>query len=440
MELPGQIYFPSVEELAEPRKPITWVWANRIPLKKVTVLAGAGGTGKSTLLVGLMVARATRRSFLGVATLPGMSAFVSAEDEVPDYLRRFDAWRSVTPTLDLDAVSKSFGILPLLGTDTRIVRAKFGTYEVAYEVVDDLIAKATVKGVTMIVLETASRFGAGESNEASAALVSACERLAKGTGAAVVIVTHSGKDAARNRRQDQYAARGGSALVDNARSALVLTSPFEKKEKKKYPTDVEEEEDEEKEDDNRLILTARKVNDSAPVPDIMIEKVSTPYGLTLRAFSNVRQSPAELEMIAKATAEAERKRNDRWIAIVKQSITNLTKQGIEITQRMLREEYHGTIAEIPRTRVYSVVEMAIAAGAIFPGRKLKGGGVTLLAENSGLVGFTGSANGDNPLLSGFVPRSPREPTIANPLNPTPTGTDNQVSGLEGGLPNFDPFV
>jgi hypothetical protein len=92
--------------------------------------------------------------------------------------------------------------------------------------VADHVARLT-EGASMVVLETASRLHQGpETNDAFAAFVRSLERIAA-AGAAVVIVRHMGKKAAREMKSadtiDSYAGRGGGALSDAVRSCLVVT-------------------------------------------------------------------------------------------------------------------------------------------------------------------------------------------------------------------------
>jgi hypothetical protein len=87
---------------------------------------------------------------------------------------------------------------------------------------------ALAAGRSLVVLETVSRIHEGpETNEGFRALVASLERIALGTGAAVVIVRHTSKREAKNLMEGgaatSYAGRGGSALSDAVRSSLVVT-------------------------------------------------------------------------------------------------------------------------------------------------------------------------------------------------------------------------
>jgi hypothetical protein len=79
----------------------------------------------------------------------------------------------------------------------------------------------------IIALDTQSRFSGASENDniAGAVFISTCETIAILTGAAVVVLSHTGKQVAREGIIDQYVSRGASAFSDNARSVMVLASP-----------------------------------------------------------------------------------------------------------------------------------------------------------------------------------------------------------------------
>jgi len=80
----------------------------------------------------------------------------------------------------------------------------------------------------LIVIDTAIRFRGGSENDSSdtSLFISLCERLAKKTGATVLVLTHTNKQAAGQNNQN--AIRGSSALVDNARLVLSMRQMTEK--------------------------------------------------------------------------------------------------------------------------------------------------------------------------------------------------------------------
>jgi len=84
---------------------------------------------------------------------------------------------------------------------------------------------AASRGARLVILDTISRFHALDENSTSDAklLMAQLERLARESGAAVVYVHHTSKNAAlAGAGAMQQAARGSSVLVDNARWAAFL--------------------------------------------------------------------------------------------------------------------------------------------------------------------------------------------------------------------------
>src|ERR1035441_8511677 len=91
----------------------------------------------------------------------------------------------------------------------------------------------------LVVFDTQSRFHGGPENDntAGAVFIRALEVVAKKTGAAVVAISHVGKN--KDTNGDQY-DRGASSLIDNARGAMKLTRlPSELTERLADPVQIE---------------------------------------------------------------------------------------------------------------------------------------------------------------------------------------------------------
>ena len=65
-----------------------WIVQDFVPHGAVTLLSGDGGIGKSRLALQLAIARSLGEAFLGLATKPGATLFVSAEDDEAEIHRR----------------------------------------------------------------------------------------------------------------------------------------------------------------------------------------------------------------------------------------------------------------------------------------------------------------------------------------------------------------
>ena len=79
------------------REPVRWLWPERIPLGKVTVLDGDPGTGKSTLTL-TIAAKVTTGSPFPDDSRPERSdaILLSAEDDIADTIR--PGWKRPAPT------------------------------------------------------------------------------------------------------------------------------------------------------------------------------------------------------------------------------------------------------------------------------------------------------------------------------------------------------
>lgn len=116
-------------------------------------------------------------------------------------------------------------------------------------------------GARLIIVDTLRRIHQGDenSNGEMAQVLSQSEQLAQKTGAAVLILHHESKFAAvSGKAAGQGAARGASAIIDNARYALRMRKPSE--------TEVEDENIRNK----TVYLEQVKSNYSAPKPEIKL--------------------------------------------------------------------------------------------------------------------------------------------------------------------------
>jgi hypothetical protein len=309
---------------------------------------------------------------------------VSAEDTVIDYMRKVDAWRETYPDLDPIAIARNLKILPLVGWDYRLVGGRYGGVRVEIERVDRLAVavRSLDPRPDLIILETASRFGAGDenSNEAAAALIAACERLADIAQAAVLLVSHVGKSAAKEQYLDAYAARGASAFTDNARSALVLGTLAPDRVKRLALTPDEAR--------NLLLLTCPKANLAGRTADIVLERVETIHGLVLRSFDTGSMSDAEAVTASIVVAKVKHAENGRRLREV---IVQLTREGTAVTSNLLRDEHRAATRWIPIRDYSELIEQAVEDGWLEYSVGPKRGRVILPgARTSAEVGSVGS--------------------------------------------------
>jgi len=193
----------------------------------VRVLAGAGGTGKSTLALFEAAAIAGgAESLWGRRILQhGPTVYLTAEDSREIVVARLrhlivaNGWGDRQ-----DAILSNLHIVDVSGSRFRLVDVSRDSIAVSSDV-DDLLGPLRRIGPKLIVLDPISSLGAAEHrpNDSAQALVEAARILRNEIGCCVTLVSHTGKVVAREGMSDQYAARGGSALPDGCRMVGVLS-------------------------------------------------------------------------------------------------------------------------------------------------------------------------------------------------------------------------
>ncbi len=181
----------------------------------VGALVAPGATGKSfwALQAAMAVACGLPEGDLLGLHPPhsGRVVYLAAEDPEPVLVRRLHAIGQHLNQAAREAIAERLAIEPIMGKRLDVMN------EAHLRRVIDYGADAR-----LIVLDTLSRIhGLDEnSNSDMAQLVSALEYIADRTGAAVLFLHHTNKTSALQGQGDlQQAARGASALVDNARWA-----------------------------------------------------------------------------------------------------------------------------------------------------------------------------------------------------------------------------
>lgn len=193
----------------------------RLPMQCVTAFISEGGAGKSTLILELLLHVAAGRSFLGLPVKQGRVVYISAEDKLQEVTRRIQKLLRKFEAADATTALANFRIIDAVGKGLSFVNKSNGI--VKLDQVVTRIADAVGTAV-LVAIDTLSRVNGGEenSNEVMAFIVMAGEQIAERTGAAVALLHHTSKAAAREQIADLHSGRGGSALGDNARSVMRL--------------------------------------------------------------------------------------------------------------------------------------------------------------------------------------------------------------------------
>src|SRR5437762_104785 len=138
----------------------------------------------------------------------GASVFPTGEDGVLDYHRKVAAGRvEMGDTFNAEAIAGKIHVIDVSGIPgVRMVANEHGQYVVT--IVPQVIAQLLERkapNADLVIVETISRFGAGENNDAHGAMIDASEQLCKLRGCALMLNTHTSQAAARAGATDQFA-------------------------------------------------------------------------------------------------------------------------------------------------------------------------------------------------------------------------------------------
>lgn len=196
-----------------------WIIKNWIPLLKVTLLYGDGGTGKTLLALMLAVAVALGHDFLGMKVEQGrVFAVLGENDETDTHIALADICRHYGVALD-DLRGRA-RIASRSGFDNILMHFNKGTGKHS-ELFNKLLAEVTAFDADLIILETAADLFGGNENirgEVRQFVAGCCEALAKQANAAVVLCAHPSVTGLRSGD----GTAGSTAWSNSARSRLYL--------------------------------------------------------------------------------------------------------------------------------------------------------------------------------------------------------------------------
>jgi hypothetical protein len=198
--------------------PFPWLSEGLLAHGTLTVLIAKGGTGKSlfALQMAYMCALGCEWGYWS-ANRPAKVLIVAAEDDIDEQRRRAAASR-IAMGIAPGAVSGQIGIEKAQALLVRRTPGSTPRRTDFWKYLADTIAR---DGYDVVVCDPLISLGEGldeNSNTDQHALASALRDLGAATNCCVVAVHHSTKAG----KSDQDASRGGSALVDASRSAIVL--------------------------------------------------------------------------------------------------------------------------------------------------------------------------------------------------------------------------
>lgn len=196
----------------------------------VATLIAPGATGKTTMLLYEAACIVLGRSLWGLEVRsPGAVLVVTAEDRREFLVARLreigraiglsdNEWQRVREGVLIDDMTARPRKLSAVVEDI-VTPAGFA---------GEIVAGCKRAGIApaVVAFDPLVSFGVGEArvNDAEQGLIEAGRVIVSGLDCCVRFVHHTGKSPALDKRSDQYAGRGGSALADGARMVAVLVA------------------------------------------------------------------------------------------------------------------------------------------------------------------------------------------------------------------------
>lgn len=192
--------------------PLDFIWPGFLA-GTVGALVAPGATGKSywALEAAMSIACSVAGGDLVELspTRTGRVIYLAGEDPAPALIRRIHAIGKHLNPHARTAIADNLTLEPIMGKRLNVMDERHLTRVLEY-----------CANARLIVLDTLSRIHQLDenSNGDMAHLVATLEHVAASTGASVLYLHHVSKGSARDGHTDQQqAARGASALIDNAR-------------------------------------------------------------------------------------------------------------------------------------------------------------------------------------------------------------------------------
>ncbi|MDA3919942.1 MAG: AAA family ATPase [Salinisphaera sp.] len=227
-----------------------WLVDGLVPAGIVGAVSAAGGAGKTFLIMQMGVSVSCGAPFMGASIPdPGGVLMLTAEDDRDEIHRRL--WAIVQSMkfdgdltdADIELIESQFFIDSRIGRDDRLTR------EIDRDIEPTLIGDRIIalvqqleRPIKLIVLDPLSRFRGGEenSNSHATAFVRQVERIARETGATVLVAHHVAKNTWRaSDGLHQDGMRGASALIDGFRFGLGMAT-LRKDEASKFNVDPDD--------------------------------------------------------------------------------------------------------------------------------------------------------------------------------------------------------
>lgn len=195
----------------------------------IGVIVSPGGTGKSMLMLESALGVGLGQDFNGIwgqDLKEGRVIYVAGEDPQEVIERRLHTLGAYVGTLDdVEKIASNVEIWPAYGHGFKIAELTKNGITPSKEW-EDLTAYLTANPARLVILDTFNRLLGGISENDSGAMgavLSIVEQTCRKVGCSVVLVHHTNKASMSGGGADQQAARGSSAITDNARWQVNLS-------------------------------------------------------------------------------------------------------------------------------------------------------------------------------------------------------------------------
>ncbi len=193
----------------------------------IGLLVGAGGSGKSFLALQSAISRAIGEDVFGIWRQPiaqGRTLILSVEDGEDIIHNRLHEIGTHLTSEMWDLVDSNLEIMPMFGRSFRIAERTGDRILISY-LMEELCNYVKSHGFSLIIIDTLNRSLGGldeNSNGEMGEMLAVLEWVCREANTAILLLHHANKLSVRDGATDQAAARGASALVDNARWAGVM--------------------------------------------------------------------------------------------------------------------------------------------------------------------------------------------------------------------------
>lgn len=211
------------------------------------VIVAPGSTGKSFLSLQIAMTIALGRDlfsiFNGEEIKAGRVVILNAEDPREVIHQRIHAYRDFFTDADIERLEENLEILPIGGQNFGILEKGEMGRLLMTEDFRNMTKRIKEIAPRLVVLDTLNRMSGGideNDNAAAGQLINALEWMCREADCSALIVHHTNKSATLSGQGgEQQAARGASALTDNARWQLNLSGVNKDEAKKHGLTDEE---------------------------------------------------------------------------------------------------------------------------------------------------------------------------------------------------------